>query len=436
MSAKARRFMFITAVILFVILTTGLSIFASGYRLNWQAAGGWQNLLVKTGSLLVESEPKGALASLEQIHGHYSPLEKKTAEERKTPLKVNNLLPGEYLLTLNLNGYLPYQKKISINPSMTTILGEVVLFKNCLPMLVLPTESNSFNYQPDGHLVALPEEEMIFDLIAEKTLIKISRDSQINWVNGNQAIDGAKVINLDQGVVSDYTAQLGKVENGLMSGNLLIYSQAGGLSSLEMNTKKVQVLKTQGPVIGYEIVGDTLVVLSTQETDTRLEFIDYKNNRLLKETALLKAEDWDLKKEGQTLILSDRNHKITYVVDAKIQEVQHLLRDSHQPVLLNKAELAYAEGSEIHLYNLDLQKDSLLTRLGSEIKSLSAGPSGYLAYATDQEVGTLDLNDPKKETTTLFSGANISQLKFEKTGNALFFFAEIGNKKGLYKIDL
>jgi len=65
--------MFITAVILFVVLTTGLSIFASGYRLNWHPAGGWQNLLVKTGSLLAESEPKGALASLEQIHGHYSP---------------------------------------------------------------------------------------------------------------------------------------------------------------------------------------------------------------------------------------------------------------------------------------------------------------------------------------------------------------------------
>ncbi|BFD25199.2 MAG: PEGA domain-containing protein [Candidatus Parcubacteria bacterium] len=436
MSAKSRHLMFVIALILFIVLTTGLSIFASGYRFNWKAAGGWQNLLVKTGSLLVESEPKGALASLEQIHGHHSPLENKTTEERKTPLKLNNILPGEYLLTLELQGYLPYQKKISITPSMTTILSEVVLFKNCLPMLVLPTESNNFNYRPGGRYLALPEEEMVFDLSAEKTLIKISRDSQINWANGNQAADGARVINLDQGVVSDYTARLGKVDSGLMSGNFLIYSQAGRLSSLEVNTKKVRALKTQGMVSGYEVLGDTLVALSTQEADTRLEFIDYKNNTLLKETALLKAEKWNLTKSEDFLILSDQDHKITYLVDTKAQEVKHLLRDSTQAVFLKKEDLVYVRGSEIHLYHLGSQKDFLLTRLGSEITSLSVGPTSYLVYATNQEVGILNLDDPKKETTILFSGANISQLSFEKSDNSIFFYAEIGAHKGLYKIDL
>lgn len=64
------------------------------------------------------------------------------------------------------------------------------------------------------------------------------------------------------------------------------------------------------------------------------------------------------------------------------------------------------------------------------------GPTGYLVYATNQEVGTLNLDDPKKETTILFSGANISQLSFEKSDNSIFFYAEIGTHKGLYKIEL
>ena len=436
MNAKTRHFMFVSAIILFVVLTTSLSIFASGYRFNPQAAGGWRNLLVKTGSILVESEPKGAIVSLEQIHGHYLPLEKKTADEKKTPFKLNNLRPGEYLITLNLKGYLPYQRKIKIEPAMTTVLSEVVLFKNCLPMLVLPTTNDDFNYHPNGRYLALSEEEIIFNLTTEKTVAKINREAKVNWSNDNHATEGARVINLEKNVVTDYTTLLGKADSGQLSGNILIYSQAGVLNSLETNTKRIKTLEVGGVALAYEISDNILVALVNQDEQSKLKFIDYKDNDLVKETNLLKADHWDLKKGNQYLILRDNDHKIIYLVDVRAQEVKHLLRDSDQAVFLNSDELVYARGSEIHLYNLTSEKDSLLTRLGNELNSLSVGPAGHLIYATDQEVGILNLSNPKYETTTLFSGASISRLNFEKNSNSIYFFAEIGANKGLYKIEL
>ncbi|MDD2257857.1 MAG: PEGA domain-containing protein [Patescibacteria group bacterium] len=436
MNTKARHFMFVSAIILFLILTTGLSIFASGYRFNWQAVGGWRNLLIKTGSILIESEPKGATVSLEQIHGHYLPLEKKTADEKKTPFKLNNLRPGEYLITLDLKGYLPYQKKIRIEPAMTTVLSELVLFKNCLPMLVLPTTSDDFTYHPNGRYLALPQEEIIFNLNAEKNVAKINREAKVNWSNDNQASEGARIINLEQGVVTDYTALLGKTDSGQLSGNTLIYLQNGALNVLETNTKKIKTLEVGGEVLAYEVNDDILITLINQNEQSKLKFIDYKNNNSLKETKLLKADHWSLKKENQSLILRDNDHKITYLIDIRDQEIKHLLRDSDQTVFLNSNELAYARGSEIHLYNLNSKKDSLLTRLGAELSGLAAGPSGHLIYATTQELGILNLNDPKHETAILFSGTAIKHLNFEKNSNSIYFFAEIGVNKGLYKIEL
>jgi len=236
-------------------------------------------------------------------------------------------------------------------------------------------------------------------------------------------------------VVTDYTTLLGKADSGQLSGNILIYSQAGVLNSLETNTKRIKTLEVGGVALAYEISDSILVALVNQDEQSKLKFIDYKDNDL-KETNLLKADHWDLKKGNQYLILRDNDHKIIYLVDVRAQEVKHLLRDSDQAVFLNSDELVYARGSEIHLYNLTSEKDSLLTRLSNELNSLSVGPAGHLIYATDQEVGILNLSNPKYETTTLFSGASISRLNFEKNSNSIYFFAEIGANKGLYKIEL
>src|SRR3989344_4788562 len=57
-----------------------------------------------------------------------------------TPAKIKNLLPGEYNLSLELNGYSGWQKKLTIYPGSSTFAEDIYLFKNDLPVQIFPAK--------------------------------------------------------------------------------------------------------------------------------------------------------------------------------------------------------------------------------------------------------------------------------------------------------
>ena len=130
MNKIIRDLMFILFIVLFVVLTFLLSLYATGYRLDLNRALSG-HVLQKTGTLILASTPKGADIYLDgkqtkssgSIFGDYA----------TTPAKVKNLLPKEYLVEVRLDGYWPWEKKMTIYGGESTYAENIVLFKRCTP---------------------------------------------------------------------------------------------------------------------------------------------------------------------------------------------------------------------------------------------------------------------------------------------------------------
>ncbi|HPW34524.1 MAG TPA: hypothetical protein PK367_02050, partial [Candidatus Paceibacterota bacterium] len=100
MPKKIRDWLFILFIILFVIITFFVSVYAAGYSLNKRWPPRFDQIFQKTGMLIVDSEPSGASIFLNGERRRKSILLDIGRSDALTPQKIKNLPPGEYILML------------------------------------------------------------------------------------------------------------------------------------------------------------------------------------------------------------------------------------------------------------------------------------------------------------------------------------------------
>ncbi len=100
------------AIILFITLAAYAVLIASGYKINWQ-----EKTLTQTGVLAINSSPGRATVTLNG----------KTLS-RLTPLSLKYLLPGEYEVRIEKEGFLPYRNRVEVKTKLITDLRETLLF--------------------------------------------------------------------------------------------------------------------------------------------------------------------------------------------------------------------------------------------------------------------------------------------------------------------
>lgn len=99
-------------VISFCAIGFWLVATAQGYRYN-SPAGRWQ----KTGMIIAKSDPRDAVLS-------FSNRQFRLDQTNRIP----NILPGTYRLQIVKNGYLPWEKTVTVEPGFVVGLDEIVLF--------------------------------------------------------------------------------------------------------------------------------------------------------------------------------------------------------------------------------------------------------------------------------------------------------------------
>ncbi|MFH1838506.1 MAG: PEGA domain-containing protein [Candidatus Kuenenbacteria bacterium] len=120
--------------VIFIISATILLKYASGYRYDFK-----KNIWQKTGILVLKSNPKDASIFL---NGEL--------QKEKTPTKIMNLFPGDYLIKLQKTGFSDWQKKITINPNSTTFAQNIILFKkDQIPILLSDKNIEFFKLSPN-----------------------------------------------------------------------------------------------------------------------------------------------------------------------------------------------------------------------------------------------------------------------------------------------
>jgi hypothetical protein len=134
MHIHTRRLIAFIFILIFLICAPILILYTAGYRYNLK-----KEQVQKTGALVLETKPTGATIILN-----------KNRLEEKTPARLNNILPDEYLITLSAENHYTWQKNLEVKVQETTFAEDVTLFKKTAPVKMNVEKINWLSFSPQN----------------------------------------------------------------------------------------------------------------------------------------------------------------------------------------------------------------------------------------------------------------------------------------------
>jgi len=442
MSSNQRHILFGFFILTFFIITSLLIIYAAGYKLdknNWR--------LEKTGILAIESEPKNATIYIDDKIQTTILKELFFSQKSQTvtPAKIKNLLPEEYDVRLEIDGYWPWQKKITIEPGQTTYLENIYLFKKNLPILISHNGITDLKISPNKkYLSATTNEQLVIIDLANETRIATNIDNlsgdNILWSpQSDQILANGSIFDVPKlkdetaiAVLADLTAADIKWNN-----DKLLYQKNNSIYSYNFISGKSRQIFSAEKIIDFEIRDSYLYILNEQDKKNNLEIYRTEGMQLLRTVILPYLSDYKFIDFQNGLIsLLDKNHEIIYLINptsARISPVEEIISQATQAQWINNNQLLYANDFEIWLYDADSRRQDLITRISEKINFIAWHPSNnHVIYTTNNALYVIELNNA--ETKKLLSIDHILMPQLDQKSKVIYFSAKIGKQEGLYKL--
>jgi hypothetical protein len=462
MTLKTRRFLYISFILLFLIISPLVCLYASGYDLNFKRIA-----LQKTGMLLIDSDPKNALATVknEMNDLNLSTIISKIinrSDNIYTPAKIKKLLPGEYKVKVEHPGYWPWEKKLDINPGESTFAENIKLFKNGTPVLASNGKiintiiSNNFGYMlidqgQDAILLSLSDDNELWPTIKNDLKIK-----PVWSPDDKKILVGSKIFDINS-ILSDSNAApeqnliglipsssqaikwgfddifyLNKAEKGKKNITELIAVNIAAGSSRSVFSDKT--------ILDYYPASNRLFTIEKNNRSTTLNIYDQANFKLLK-TINLPTGDYVFKKPyGNFMILADANHNI-YILDPEADEqsvLKNKIENADELAWKDKENIFYYNDFEIWQMNLANNEKKIITRISSDITAIFLLPTQeYIIYSTKNNIFALELDE--RDHRNLTKLADAETIKFpvlNSTGDTIYFYSKINGTEGYFKLDI
>lgn len=445
-----RRILYITFIIAFLIITPLLILYANGYELSLKNKG-----LVKTGMFILDSKPRGAMIYLND-QPHTAFLDSVLPGKKNyltTPAKIKNLLPGNYEVKIELDGYWAWQKKLTINPGASTYAEDVLLFKKDLPIPVVNGKLKNIYYSPDmAYSASYDGKWKLTDLENDSTIVLEieAPDSDVDWsTDGKKLLIGKNLIDIAAGSVLDLSKFIDQSKFNLkfnrQAANLIYLQNQNRLFLYDNLNQEQKPLLTPGQTAEY-LINDYLIkkdyyILQTSIGKKSYLEIYKTDGELMGKLDLPQSNSYSFINPDQSLVnLYDRNHQRLYLIDplSTLKPLVDTLNNVTITHWLTDGKLFYANDFEIWLYDIAGKQQKLLTRISEQIKQLAWHPSNnYIVYSTDRAINIIELDERvRRNFTELISLNIIGNLAISEDGNNLYFYSEIGQISGLYKLNL
>ena len=265
MSHKKRRYLFWFFVVLFIITTTKISLYASGRHLNFKNP----QMIEKTGLLTIETQPSGAIISLSD--GDNDVVRGNFWQEKKTmysPIKIRNLKPDSYRLKIELAGYWPIKKDFRIFPGQSIFIDNIKLFKKTEALMLLPGKPQTIKLLPDNKHLVLEGDKKTFNWADD-----IIEDAAISY----EEIPAEKT--LKKAGIENAKFSIGQNDNIFYATDFEIYH-------LNYQLKSTIVIRSSEEIRGLEYDSDRYLIYSTKSEIKMIDLKDTTNT-----ISLLKAQD-------------------------------------------------------------------------------------------------------------------------------------------------
>ncbi len=324
MSKKFRDSLFIAFIVLFVFITFFVSLYAIGYSFTRRWPPRFDQVFQKTGMLILDSEPTGAVIYLNGDRKRRSVLLDLGRNDITTPVKIKNLIPGEYALRLEKEGYWPLEKKVYITSGQTTFAEDFILFKRSLPMNLALCTPQALSLSPDNKNLLLTG-GLVINLKTEDSnqLATNTLTTGIQWSkDGSQVLLNGNLVSLSGGQIKYDLNTLGKEATNFYwdEANKKIYYQSGGnISCVSTDENTISTILSGGDYSAYVVYDNLIYTIEKQANKYYLRIYDADSN-LLQSSTDLPAGDYRFQVDAHHINLFDRKQKALYLLSNYAQQ--------------------------------------------------------------------------------------------------------------------
>lgn len=457
MSKKLRDALLIIFIVLFVFITIITSLYASGFKFNLTWPLKFNRLLQKTGMLAIATKPSRAIIYLDEKPQQDLSFNPWKNDYLTTPSKVKNVLPGKYDLTLELEGYWPYQQTVEIRSGETTFVEDVILFKASSPLLVRASAETNLLISPDNRYLYTQATQEIINLKTDtaRSLINpadtVVNDIKITAVNRQLFAPGKWLKNnkfFKAGYLYDplkpendnnYTSIIGSdVFNWRFdeTSGTLYYQTANSINQFAISNQANTLILAGENYLNYQPQGEYIFTISK---DQPVKLSGY----LLR--TLSEANTWILPTSGDYVLTDDvadylsvydnKNHSLYLFNSSDISAGPITINNIKSWIVLNNDALLYINDFEIYIFDLNTERSELITRRSELLADIIWNANGnYLIFSGQNTINVFDFKN--RTTTNLVSANKVASPVLDERNKNLYFWASIDDQEGVYKISL
>jgi hypothetical protein len=445
-------------ILVFFIIAPILIFYASGYRFDIK-----RERIIKTGTLMLEAKDLKKANLYINNELYETPFNEK--------IFVYNLLPGDYDVRLEKNGYYSWGKKLSIYSSLTTFAQNIVLFRKETPLQISDGKIIDFSIAPDySKLVYLVETNYSWELYEynigtrENTFLAhfpLSRNASLSFAASSKKImlkiDGQYLIydienqkpSLDLKDIINFTPQ--NIKWDPQSDNLLYAEYKNAIYQINIFDKKNEKIFEIKDKINPEfyLEGKDIFYIS----QTKDKNILYKYNLNFKTTKkvleLAQSNNYQFSQSnGNYIGLADLDRQKFNLIkktnsDSEINvNLEEPIREFNAKAAIwdkNGKQLLLYNDFEIYIYNPETGEENIINRYGRVIQKVLWYPNlFYLAIQFEDSLQMIDLTltNGTHAVTELVKSNQISNFYLDENGSTLFFSGKIGGREGIYKLKL
>ncbi|MBU1132466.1 PEGA domain-containing protein [Patescibacteria group bacterium] len=409
MNIRTRRIIALIFIGIFFVSAPILILYTAGFRYDIKKGG-----LEKTGALVIETTPRGATVTL---NGQ--------PENTKTPVRLNNVLPDDYEISVEKDGYYSWSKKLSVLSRETTFAEDIVLFaKNDAEKLV-ENKIERLDFSPQKKFAVYSTasgegyELFLLDLGNQKTKSLLSGEQPFKNPTSIWANDATKFLFLSKENAIVFSTTFFK-----QSSDLFPYIIENDLTDFKWDIGNDEILFARSGNSVYKInaalnrLEKPELIFQMDDTKKLFDFFIFENEiytieRIQTKNILTKypLKNGAANKISKSIELKNENYKFDSVY----------------------RNLLAVKNNENNYYFVNLELDNIVL-FKNNIQKMELFNNELLLIQTDQELSFLNLaNGDISEKTIARYSQGLQNSAWHKSANYVFALQE--NKISIIEMD-
>lgn len=473
MSSKFHLFFLTLCIVIFVIFTPFILLYANGYKYDRE-----EKTFIKTGSLFIDSFPTGASVIINgqaqegrywlDFFSFFWRLFGSATYGGNTPTIINDILPGKYQIEIVKQGFQVWRKEATILPNLTTRFKKIQLFFEEPELQIIDQGEVSFFWPSPS------KKKIIYGI--KTGSIKLLENNEINLLIDNFNFSDPKdpIYDSDEKRLIFSAKSIGEKSKeyfllDLKNGHLLNLSELIpslrregvkikfdkdpqylliGLKGLLVRTDfssklREAIFKVNGELKDWLINGNEIEIIRQEKNDLFFEKFSLTKPDQPIFSLKLKGENYVFLSSPYFILLSNGESIIFVASNPSSSNEEPLIFElgGKKIVPFSKEELLYFNDYEIQI--LYAKQEALLSPWQREIITRLSEPlegvefyGDWLYYLSSNKIIALEVDlSSSKNQHLLFKAKEIKDF-VAPISNIIYFIGQVNGKSGLFSLKI